>query len=640
MKGIRLFLALGIFLATLVILNLSTPNQRTTLAAGNATTPSMLFQDSFQQPDSNAIELQRIEFIRRNDEMSAQDSLLLPPLAMPQGTPDRRPPIRPFPPGPLIPVPRISIKPSYLLCNSLQLQSARRVVWEPVLTSFGATPKELDSYAWALDNAATEVCAGRLDSPMMNRAYGALAKVMGGLEDRAFEKSLLTSNERIELSSALLQAAYDQFQSRCFDGRGNEAELMVGRLPKTPDIGLGLTAQPASAALGRCGPGTGGKVRPGIDTSFAQSEFQACAAKALQNASQDCTDPAGQDRGRPVIEHDSGWQRSPDGDQHRQFRANRPDGSHDNVYQHQKPDGSQLTHTESYDAHNHLIRETYEFRIGGQARSVEVPYDPNMGLPAHSRPSDPAAARRWEADMNRLNSVRQRDWDEYNAAFEAALRVPPPSDRSPRARIPSGRSGPSRQCQAMSISPTGAVGLLRPQSAGGEGSGTRERISGTDLTLRCLCTFGERGAQLANQLAFAMGEPAVHCGNNEWLRRMDCVSNPRGPADQIRPECLAYLRADNQFDTPETTCAAAIQCPEGSHPIVRATACTCSDDGGSIGRRRFGRNCALVRCPIPGTRSSDPAVQACCGAPEGDPGAPPGGPPRPPRPGPVPTPPR
>ena len=80
--------------------------------------------------------------------------LFVPPLVLPQGRPVPPPPRRDLPPGPLTPVRTISIDSSYLLCNSLQLQSARRVVWEPVLSSLGVTLRDRDVYALALDTGA------------------------------------------------------------------------------------------------------------------------------------------------------------------------------------------------------------------------------------------------------------------------------------------------------------------------------------------------------------------------------------------------------------------------------------------------------------------------------------------------------
>lgn len=569
--------------------------------------------------------------------------LLFVPQLMLSQTPRVPPPRRDIPPGPLAPVLTVSINFSYLLCNSLQLQSARRVVWEPVLKSLGATRTELNTYGLALDNAATEVCAERLDSPLMNSAFADLDRVMSGVEDRTFGRSLLTSDEKIKLSNALLQAAYDAFQSRCFDNRGKEAELVIGRLPKTPDVGLGLETQPASAALGRCGASSGGKAPgTGVDIEFAQSQFQACATKVLRNASQDCTDPAGQDRSgstpRPATVHDTGWQPVPGqpGWQQHDYRVDAGDGTYKVFHQRKGPDG-EMTVVQQYDAGGHLTYISIDFQLRGSPairRSIRVHTNP---VSPEESPRDPAARRRYNAERRRLNDTSQRDLPKLDTAIEAALRVPPSVADSPDSfvRVPVNPAGPAQQCQAMTVSSTGGMGLLQPSSTDtSERSGSREWISASDLVLSCLCAFGSKGAQLANQIATAMGEPGVSCSNNEWLGRVDCVNNPRGPADQIRPECLAYLRADYQFDTPQTTCEAALNCPEGSHPILQAGGgCTCSRSGSSTsGRGSY--NCSLVRCPPPGTRSSDPAVRACCGAPAGGPGTPPdeppGGPPRPP----------
>jgi hypothetical protein len=575
-------------------------------------------------------------------------TLIVTPVALQQGRPVAPPPRRDLPRGPLSPVMTIRVNSSYFLCNSLQLQSLRRVVWEPLLASLGASRTERDAYGVALDNAATEVCAGRLDSPLMNSAYRDLDRVMSGVEDRTFGRTMLTSDERIKLSSSLMQAAYDEFQSRCFDNRVKEAELMIGRLPKTPDVGLGVDALPASAALGRCG--SGGKApRTGIDVAFAQSQFQSCAAKVLRSISQDCNDPAGQDRAsgtrRPPIEGDTDWQPTADGGHIRAFQENAPDGSYQLVYQKQNPDGSVLTHTEYYtpgSSRSHRgdypYMEVFDVEQGG--RTTTYSYDNPEARTAFpmTQPSDPAVRRRLEADYERIRVNRQRAWDEYNAAVEAALRHSPPPPTRTTTRLPSRRSDPTRQCQAMSVSASGGMGLLRPESTdGGEGTRSREWISGSDLVLSCLCAFGSKGAQLANQIATAMGEPGVSCSNNEWLRRVDCVENPRGPTDQIRPECLAYLQADYQFDTPRTACEAAIQCPEGSHVIVvgrpGSSGCRCSSDS-TAGGPRPGFNCSLVRCPPPGSKSSNPAVQACCGTPDEGPGTPSDGPPTPPKPDP------
>ncbi len=571
--------------------------------------------------------------------------LFVPPRVLPQGRPVPPPPGRGLPRGPLNPVRTITIDSSYLLCNSLQLQSARRVVWEPVLSSLGVSLRDRDVYGLALDNAATEVCAGRLDSALMNSAFGDLDRVMSGVEEVTFGRSLLTSDERIKLSSALMQAAYDEFQSRCFDNRGQEAELMIGRLPKTPDVGLGVEMQPASAALGRCGSG-GSAARPGIDVDFAQSQFQSCAAKVLSSISQDCTDPAGQDRSRstprPTIEQDTGWVPVPGvpGQMQRQLRANAPDGSFKNIYQTRTPDGT-LTVTDAFDARGRPSSQTIEVQDREGRTISRFEYHFQTNTPAVGEPSNPRARRRYDAETRRLNNTRASgaDWAKYNQAVATALGAPPslipaaPPD--PSVAIPPGPAGPTNQCQAMTNSSTGRMGLLRPQSSEGvEGSGGREFISGPDLILRCLCALGSRGAQLANQIARATGAPGVSCSNNEWLRRVDCVANPRGPVDGIRPECLEYLRADYQFETPQTACDAAIQCPEGSQPIVvgrpGSSACRCSKDSTASGPRF---NCARVRCPRPGTPSSDPSVQACCGTPGDKPDKPSDGPPIPPRPG-------
>ena len=348
--------------------------------------------------------------------------LFVPPPALPQDRPVTPPPRR-DPRGPFAPVRTITIDSSYLLCNSLQLQSARRVVWEPVLSSLGVSLRDRDVYGLALDKAATEVCAGRLDSELMNSAFGDLDRVMRGVEEVTFGRSLLTSDERIKLSSALMQAAYDEFQSRCFDNRVKEAELMIGRLPKTPDVGLGVEMQPASAALGRCGSG-GSAARPGIDVTFAQSQFQSCAAKVLSSISQDCTDPAGQDRSastaRPTIEGDTGWVPDPGGpDQmRRRFRANAPDGSHRIILQTRNPYGT-LTITEDYDAQGRHRSQTVELQ-DTEGRTIGRFVHPRQN-PTAAGPRNPGARQRYDAEVRGASPVTAADWASFYDAVANAL---------------------------------------------------------------------------------------------------------------------------------------------------------------------------------------------------------------------------
>lgn len=186
----------------------------------------------------------------------------------------------------------------------------------------------------------------------------------------------------------------------------------------------------------------------------------------------------------------------------------------------------------------------------------------------------------------------------------------------------------SHDCASVNPGSSQPLGFARVEARddGRTGPAGALRLNTWDMVGQCVCTsLGRLGPGLAANSGF-------RCGPDENSRRLDCLLNPRGPADGIRPECVGYLNADNPHrDTRAALnewCGHVAQCPPGAGMATAPstsdglTMCSCgaslvSPGGHGAGGSPGASRCATVSCGGgPGMAGSD-LYQQCCGTPGG-----------------------
>lgn len=518
----------------------------------------------------------------------------------------------------------------YAFCNSMQLYESRRAIWEPIYLDAGATAEQIENYRRDLVLFFKEFCSARPETSwrgVLNRLEGFDAKV----DERNARVMGIAVADATKLRLGRMAAALDDFRRRCLVESSKDTALAGAQDLKTiygsilpasnAPPGLSLDRQSTGKTLGRCSSTGAGASGPSL--KIDDRSLSACIKNALSQAST-CDSPVSEGpRGEIVARtrlpgsyYDSGgvfirtteevdtyangarevvrqttisWPDSRGNGRSVDIRERTVVGTAGEVYQ---------------DRTVKVDDEQVEFSSTGNMDPAEIPDRPSV-----HHDGDPRLAR--DSSTYRYHEVHVISGD-LIAGYTTAT--------------PRGAAG-RRDCQSVNPGSATPVGLTHMMNAGGGGAPFRAgRLDTFDLIGQCMCTsLGRMGPQLAHQAGFS-------CGPDENTRRLDCLMNPRGPADGIRAECVHYLQEDNPGRDTRTTltewCGRVAQCPPGAaHASISATggaACSCgtglATPGGREGGTTGGSMCSRVSCAQgPGAMGSD-LYRQCCGVPGAVPG--------------------
>jgi hypothetical protein len=556
-------------------------------------------------------------------------------------TPGTIPPVR-LPPAklPAVPIPGMAealeaqqpFIARYAYCNAMQIYQIRRAAWEPIYLDAGATVADLDAYSGNLVTYIKEFCS---NGRPPNFWQEALARVEAF--DKRVDAAMATSlgiglQDATQLRISRLLAQLEKLRERCVgDERSATTEDLLGvfgsLLPATSaPPGLSLDPRPASASLGRCSKGAGtsggGLGSPGPD----HRTLSACVADALSQSGSCASPISDAPAGAVVRREDLGAGCATIGKASACHSAERrvyANGAYVEVT------SSRVT-TPGKDGSEHEVRVERRQTFGTNREIVSdhtrTYYDGvNTGISGTgSEGSDISRSIREEA------AVRGGVDLEVPAGFRAVVEhVVTPGRRfqvHSRRIEPVGataRRGGSNNCVSVNPGSSLPLGFARSE-AGNDGTGSpihAGRLDTWDMVGQCMCnSLGRLGPGLAASSGF-------RCGPDQDSQRLDCLLNPSGPADGIRPECVAFLNQDNPGRDTRTTltewCGRVAQCPPGA-AIATVSAgggamCSCGTGfatprGGSSGTRGDSI-CARVSCAGGSGAAGADLYRQCCGAP-------------------------
>lgn len=535
----------------------------------------------------------------------------------------------------------------YAFCNSMQLYESRRAIWEPIYQDAGASAEQIEDYRRNLVLFFKDFCAER-PGPYWPAALEKLQAFDAMIDERNARAFGIAIADATRLRLGRIAAALEDFRRQCLMESSEDTALAQAQdlktifgsvLPaSTAPPGMSLDRQSAGVTFGRCKSPGGSGSGPSLKTD--ERSLSACIQNALSQADT-CDSPVSEGPRGNVVET---------------TRLGRS---------HTIADGVAIVTTGEMKTYANGAREVIRRTTiswadsRDQTRTVDVEDRVTIGT---------------DGEVSRLRAV-EVDGEPVEVSFESnedrpAIRDRPgrPRDGDPHVELNSGTfhyhevavkvghvmagyttvthrgTAGRRDCQSVNPGSATPVGLARMMNTSGTAAPFRAgRLDTLDLMGQCMCTsLGRFGPQLAHQYGFS-------CGPDANSARLDCLLNPRGPADGIRPECVEFLHADNpDRDTPRALnewCGRVAQCPPGAGfasmaPATGVAMCSCSTGlaaprGGSGGTPGGGR-CAAVSCAGGAGAAGSDLYRQCCGAPgelplpvEPTPGSPvprPGGP--------------
>jgi hypothetical protein len=521
----------------------------------------------------------------------------------------------------------------YAYCNAMQLYQSRRAAWEPIYRDAGASSADLDAYSGDLVTYFKEFCSNGRPAHFWQAAL-ARVEAFDNRVDAAMAASLgigLQDATQLRISRLLVQL--EKLREGCLGG--DEAAVaedqmsVFGSLLPATSAPPGLTLDPKSpaASLGKCskggGFGGGGLPGPGLD----RSTLSACIADALAQSGS-CASPIGDDPGGDVVRReDFGAGCATVG------RANICHSTERRVY----ANGGYVDVTSSRitnigkDGREHEIRIDRRRTIGTN-HEVVSDYSQTFVDGKHVQRG------RSEATDDRARRIRE---DITAGAGDLPLRVPRGFEAVTQHFVSPNRTvemhtrriestggsttRPSRtdNCAAVNPGSSQPLGFARTESSdGGRGNPVHAgRLDTWDMVGQCVCdSLGRLGPGLAANSGFS-------CGPDENTERLDCLLNPSGPADGIRPECVEFLHADNpDRDSPRALnewCGRVAQCPPGAGIATTSGSggamCSCgtglATPRGGSGSTPGGGRCAAVSCAGGAGAAGSDLYPQCCGAP-------------------------
>jgi hypothetical protein len=141
-----------------------------------------------------------------------------------------------------------------------------------------------------------------------------------------------------------------------------------------------------------------------------------------------------------------------------------------------------------------------------------------------------------------------------------------------------------------------------------------------DIAFDCMCD---------ETAGTAIHRASSTCGNSDTARRADCLRNPVGPDDNVRPECIDMLEEDHPAlwtgGSPSNAICGVFHC-DGSgmsqafEDADGNTSCHCDTHDSSVVGGGLANNCEAVLCPS-GSRAVPKADGSCgCNLSSGLPG--------------------
>lgn len=505
---------------------------------------------------------------------------------------------------------------NYVSCNYLQIHLARRMVWQPIYKDLGYTQAEIDLYAKALELATQGICADRPNSPEVEQAVRLILDFRERGDHRWEERFGVPRQNAARIRQLAILKEIEQFQRHCFSTSQEASHLIFERFPQTPERGLGLPVQSTSKALGQCGGmggiGGGGHFG-GINFPSNRFDFNQVKSCILDWASKydECTSPvadiaedvaAATQMAEAEVEK-MGWQNC-GSDCEMRFGVGCQNNRCVSIWE--VRDGGHYQKLKTVRNYDPVAMEPgtdlygYEFIDRGPGRRpIRVIYGVqetmDSVLEEAKRPIDTVL----DEVRYLLNSLGDLIEGAERTGIPGALEGLPRRGQNVRRRG-------GNMCVAFNPGEASPVGLRHP-SEGVEGSGSEPGpfLNGVDVLNYCMC---QEGGRLGQEMANAMGYSCA--SNSEWIERMLCLADPRGPTDAVRKECWKHLMGDNGEGGTEyfqQACEAVIQCPEevevsriveeDGQPIWH---CSCGSGSGEVVDSGGGTpslpQCAAVKC--------------------------------------------
>lgn len=536
-------------------------------------------------------------------------------------------------PRPEIPAIPTRVSAGYFICNLLQIRVERQPVWESVYQSLGATSDEIRRYTRATQRLRDYICdTGELDlydgSPT-DRLIRQRNTIKRAIDERISAHSGLTLDEATRLRLESIRRNMERWREMCRIGEIKETEALFSPLPLTP--GVTSTGEDPANLLSAVGFGDcsqndaeDGGVGLGDFSADSQNSIAECIDRFAAKAA-DCQSPVATegadipahgateeelDREKRELgipddygkKYDSGWQENEDGSKRRTRVFENPGGERIRVDQELSEDPE---HGAVY------VRRDMKYDDDGEPTSLDVQVHSEDGKLNHYHHQDITTMEEFSEDFGIWKEAAELFVDIWTGQCRSL---------NPSSQNPIGyewAAGPSRGIAAGGLKPT----VEGPKFLGGD-----------NAFAYCLCEEGGgMGRTMANQLGYS-------CGNNN--DRLACLSNPtdpNGPPDSIRPECIKYgFQVDSglyyfnphEAPNPGEMCESVVQCP----PEARAMAgidiqetlmrCACAGPGGGLvagTNPRGGSQCGYVDCPA-GPVGSDStggtSYDECCVTPE------------------------
>lgn len=520
----------------------------------------------------------------------------------------------------------------YAYCNAMQLYQSRRAAWEPIYRDAGASSADLDAYSGDLVNYFKEFCS---DGRPAHYWQAALERIeaFDNRVDAAMAAALgISLHDTTQLRISRLLVQLEKLREGCLGGGeaavAEEQMSVFGTLLPASSAPPGLTLDPKSpaASLGKCskggGLGGGGFGSPGLD----RSTLSACIADALAQSGS-CASPVGDDPGGAVVRREDRGAGCATvgttqvcGSAERRVYAN---GGYVDVT------STRITSI-GKDGREHEIRTDRRQAIGTN-REVVSDYTQTFVDGKHvqrgrSESGDDMARRITEDITVRagLDSSVPRGFEAVTEHFVSpSRRVEVHTRRIEPTGSSTTRRGRTDNCATVNPGSSQPLGLARTVS-GDDGRGSpvhAGRLDTWDLVGQCVCdSLGRLGRGLAEDSGFS-------CGPDEDTERLDCLLNPSGPADGVRPKCVAFLNEDNPGrDTRAALtewCGRVAQCPPGAGMATISASggamCSCSTGlatpRGGGGSTPGGSRCAAVSCAGGAGAAGSDLYRQCCGAP-------------------------
>jgi hypothetical protein len=538
----------------------------------------------------------------------------------------------------------IRINMAYLSCNLAQIHLARSEGWRRVYRGLGAGTRALRRYEKELEVVVREGCASRHNGGAYRKAKRSISKFFLQLDNTAARQLGTTANAVADLRRTLIDRLHDEFNLLCMHGDVSHRDLLFGRLPFSPDIGLGSAVLPLKAALGKCGP-KGAPTAGNFDLSTYRylSAFRKALAQCHANlltVADECDSPVGQGSAPSSPEEaaeqvvatcaaaNTSCTTTEKGDGH---------GGKIVTVAIEKTDGEGVLLSADivefrYDRHGNLDGSRGNFtNAEGNRVSVIMDFgqrpdelqDSIGAAQTEARAAEQAqaaAAQQRTAVVGVMQNVFDSLVAHQNRAVSNWNFVEAWVYREKRNQLfPGGR--PVNQCETLGGQQVRLPSDAHAQSGGG-GRIPKLRIdfqTPRDMLAYCMCESGQSQKQRYGKIGLSPlgGDLGRSCGAN-FMKRNRCLRKEALQNGIVDPECQNEFikeRGSKAIDGFKVMCQAVIQCPPNSTVAVgqgpsESLRCGCGRNTGGGGRSD---PCRTVSCPPTGRMSGQ--EEQCCARP-------------------------